>query len=221
MSLVQANPVLLNQMRADYLAMKAVGSPLLACQGMLVPRGYPDGRLLIKNMPYPIVANNDPAQIDIAGGLQMSVAGVPKTSYDGSITMIETEAGHARNFAEFVVAKGGSIDCDFYIGRVGSFSKVFELTDCKIRLEPGEIDASSRSQGLDITGSITYMFFGAYANIGQSNTALVGQKGVEGAQELIGRVQDVLNASSSFLGGVSGLLGAGAALGGAIGGLLG
>lgn len=217
----QVNPVLLNQLKADYQAMKAVGSPLLACQGMLVPRGYPSGRLLIKNMPYPVVSNNDPAQIDIAGGLQMSVAGVPKTSYDGSITMIETEAGHARNFGEYIVARGGSIDCDLYIGRVTKFTRVIELIDCKIRLEAGELDASSRSNGLDITGSITYMFFGNFANIGQSNTVLPGEQGVEGAQELIERVQNVLNASSNVLGGVSGLLGAGAALGSAIGGLLG
>lgn len=38
----QVNPILLNQLRADYLAIKQLGSPLLACQGMLVPRGMED-----------------------------------------------------------------------------------------------------------------------------------------------------------------------------------
>lgn len=38
----QVNPMLLNQMKADSIAIQQLGSPILSCQGMLVPRGLED-----------------------------------------------------------------------------------------------------------------------------------------------------------------------------------
>jgi hypothetical protein len=203
----QVNPVLLNQLKADYEAMKQIGSPLLACQGMLVPRGYTDGRLLIKSMPYLIVTNHDPAEVDLGGGAQMGVAGIPKNHYQGQITMTETEAGHVSQFAEFVVASGGAIDCDFYVGRLGAFTRTYEMTDCKFRFDSPSIEASSRSQVLDVSGSVDYAYFGAYASIGRNNTVFPGQLGVSGIQGLVDRVQGVLRAASGVASGVGAIAG--------------
>ncbi len=47
----QSNPILLNQLKQDYIALQQLGSPLLACQGMFVPRGMEDLRFLFKKLP--------------------------------------------------------------------------------------------------------------------------------------------------------------------------
>lgn len=193
----QANPVLLKQLKADYLAAKQLGSPVLACQFMLVPRDFEGGRLLIKSGPVPIVSNADSAEIIFAGGTQSSVAGVPNNKYESSLSVIETEAGHARNFAELIVAKGGCIDCDLYQGRPGSYTHVYELLDCKIRLETGEFDSESRSQNLTFSGQMDFAYFGDYANVGASGTVMPGQRGIEGVDDLIQRVQDVINVAQN------------------------
>ena len=103
----QVNPVLLNQLRADYLAIQQLGSPLLSCKGMLVPRGMEDFRFLIKSCPRPIVSNEDPAEVQYAGGFTGIAAGVPKTHYTGNLQMLVTEAGHDQIFADYIVANAG------------------------------------------------------------------------------------------------------------------
>jgi hypothetical protein len=213
----QAHPLLLQQLQDDYLAAKQLGSPVLACQFMLVPRDFEYGRLLIKSGPYPVVSNNDPAEVNYAGGLQASVAGIPKTKYEGAISIIETEDGHAQAFGEFVVGRGGCINCDLYLGRPGNFSRFFELTDCKIRVEQGEWDSESRSQVLMLNGQMDYMYFGQFAKSGGNGTIIPGQKESAGAKQLIERVQQVINVAQGGVNLASQALRFGEALGDLLG----
>lgn len=193
----QVNPVLLNQLRADSLALKQLGSPLLACQGMLVPRGMEDYRFLIKSCPRPIVSNEDPAEVQYPGGYTGIVAGVPKTHYTGNLQMLVTEAGHDQFFADWIVANGGIIDCDYYDGRVDSFTRAYFLENCAIRFEMAEFDSDSRSQNMTVSCPIDFNFFGNFANIGSNGTVLPGLRQIEGTQELINRVQNVINTARS------------------------
>ncbi len=98
----QSNPILLNQLKQDYIALQQLGSPLLACQGMFVPRGMEDLRFLFKSCPRPIVSNEDPAEVQYAGGFTGIVAGPPKTHYTGNLQILVTEAGHDQLLAEYV-----------------------------------------------------------------------------------------------------------------------
>lgn len=111
----QSNPILLNQLKQDYIALQQLGSPLLACQGMFVPRGMEDLRFLFKSCPRPIVSNEDPAEVQYAGGFTGIVAGPPKTHYTGNLQILVTEAGHDQLLAEYVVASGGIIHGDYSV----------------------------------------------------------------------------------------------------------
>lgn len=193
----QVNPVLLNQLRADYLAIKQLGSPLLACQGMLVPRGMKDYRFLIKSCPRPIVSNEDPVEVQFPGGFTGIVPGVPKTHYTGNLQMLVTEAGHDQIFADYIVANGGMIDCDYYDGHVDSFTRAYFLENCAIRFEMAEFDSDSRSQNMTVSCPIDFNFFGNFANIGSNGTILPGLRQIEGTQELISRVQTVIDTALS------------------------
>ncbi|MBF7696210.1 hypothetical protein [Acinetobacter rathckeae] len=199
--MIQSNPILLNQLKNDYLAIQQQGSPLLACQGMLVPRGeMQDMRFLIKGSMRPIVSNGDPAEVAYAGGFMGLVAGVPHTKYSGNLQMIVTEAGHDQKFAEYIVASGGMIDCDYYDGRVDSFTAVYELLNCAIRFEQAEFDSESKSQVMHISCPCDYNYFGNFASIGKNGTVRAGALNVSGAQSLTNRVQSVINTARAATG---------------------
>ena len=213
----QLNPVLMAQLKSDYELARQSGSPLLQCQGMLVPRGFEHMRLLFQSFPRPIATNNDIADVAYSGGLQAHVAGVPKTSYNGALTILETESGACTAFSEFLLANGGSIDCDYYDGRIDRFTKSYELLDCAITLEAADMAADGRSQVVTVSGTIQYMYFGLFADIGTSNTVQFGQREIGGAQGFLDRVQGVLDNVNAGLN----LAGQAVGLAGAIGGLLG
>lgn len=189
----QQNPILMSELRGDFQAAKQLGTPMLACQGMLVPRGAPEMRLLFQSFPRPIVTNNDIGDVAYAGGLQSHVAGTPKTSYQGSITMLETETGIIGQFAELILANGGIMDCDYYDGRPERFTKVFELLDCAFTFEPADMQSDGRSQVVTVSGSIQYMFFGDAIAIANMN--LPGQRFINGANNLLNRAQQALSAA--------------------------
>ncbi|WOE40055.1 hypothetical protein [Acinetobacter chinensis] len=202
----QANPILMSQLKADALAIRQLGSPILACQGMLVPRGYEHMRFLIKSCPRPIVSNEDPAEVQYGGGFTGIVAGPPKTHYTGSLQILLTEAGHGDSFAEIITgAQGGMINCDYYDGRIDSFTQSMELENCAIRFEMAEYDTDSRSQVLTMSCPIDFNFFGAYSNIGSNGTVLPGKRAIAGAAELSQRTQGVINAAQQALNAVAGV----------------
>ena len=193
----QVNPVLLNQLRADYLAIKQLGSPLLACQGMMVPRGMEEYRFLIKSCPRPIVSNEDPAEVQFPGGFTGIVPGVPKTHYTGNLQMLVTEAGHDQIFADYIVGNGGMIDCDYYDGRVDSFTRAYFLENCAIRFDMAEYDSESRSQNMTVSCPIDFNYFGNFADIGTNGTVMPGQRQIAGVDGLINRVQKVINTAQA------------------------
>lgn len=215
----QFNPVLLQTLRQDYEAVKQIGSPLLQCQGMLVPRdpNLAHMRFLVVSCPRPMVTNLEPATVVLAGGLEIGTAGSPKNYFEGSLSVLETENGHVQMFAEAIMANKGVIDCDYYDGRPDSYTAVYELTNCLIRLEPSDMTADSRSQVTTISGSISYSYFGRFSNIGTSGTQLSGSRPPEGIQGSIQYVQGLINAAqqgvniannvSSLASSVRGLLG--------------
>lgn len=164
----------LNKLRQDYEAAKSLGAAALACNAVLIPKGFENLSLLIQNFPRPMVTNNDPADVDYAGGLAAHVQGVPKTSFEGSITVIETEQATLSKFAEAIVANGGCLsECRVVFGtsdgtqNAGAISYTIHDVAFTFSDGGGEIDASSRSQILTVSGSIRYMYFGENSSLGK------------------------------------------------------
>lgn len=190
--------------RNDYETAKALGAAALACNAILIPTGYESLRLLIQNFTRPMVTNNDPADVDYAGGLASHVQGVPKTDFESSITVIETETAALSKFAEAVVANGGMLpECKIVFGSSDGTSMtggiVYTIYDVAFTFSDGggEIDASSRSQILTISGSMRYMYFGENSSLGTTGT---------NALNSISNSLTSPNAVNAVASGVSGLL---------------
>ncbi len=163
--------------RKYYETAKSLGSAMLACNAVMIPKGYDNLWLLIQNFPRPAVTYNDPADVDYARGLASHVTGTPKTNYEGSITMIETESGQFARFPEAIAnSHKGELDSVMvYDGFVGDGSRIegkrsYELLGVAFTFSDGggEIDSSSRSQILQVQGSIRYHYFGGKGELGSS-----------------------------------------------------
>lgn len=199
----------LAHLKREYETAKTLGTPALACNAILIPKGFEHMRLLVQNFQRPMVTNNDSADIDFAGGLAAHRPGVPKTSFESSITCIETEKGAVSQFSQAVMNMGGSVD---------SCSVIFNISDGQTNTQPivytiydvnftfsdggGEIDASSRSQILTVSGSMRYMYFGGDANMGSTGS------------NAFDKINSTLNGGGSNIGAnigniIGGLIGAG------------
>lgn len=184
----------MQEYRNDYETAKGLGAAMLACNGMLVPENAPHLTLLCKSFPRPMVTNNDSADVAYAGGLAGHVPGVPKTSYEGSISLIETEKGVISDWAQLLVDSGGTTNCIYYDGRVNRWTKAFELIDCAITLEAPDMDAESRSQIVSVTSQMRYMYFGQNSAMGRaSGTAYGGMNVNMGGSDLLAKAQAALN----------------------------
>lgn len=190
----------LQEYKSDYETAKQLGAAMLACNAMLVPEIAPNIALLFKTYPRPIVTNNEGADVAYAGGLQGHVPGVPKTSYEGAVTMIETETGQAADFAELLLLQGGTTNCILYDGRINRWTKAHELIDCAFTFEPGDLDSESRSSILTISANMKYMYFGQNAKMGTTSNATYGGKQVPvyggsggGVSQFLGKAQTLLN----------------------------
>ena len=102
--------------KRDYETAKSLGAAALACNAVLIPTGFEHMRLLFQNFTRPMVTNNDPADVDYAGGLAAHIQGVPKTDFETSVTAIETEKGALSKFAQAVVDNGGMLpECRLFL----------------------------------------------------------------------------------------------------------
>lgn len=191
----------LQEYRSDYETAKQLGAAMLSCNAMIVPEAAPHLALLFKTYPRPIVTNNEAAEVSYAGGLSAHVPGVPKTSYEGAITAIETESGQISELAELLVSKGGSTNCILYDGRINRWTKAHELLDCAFTFEPGELDSEGRSQILTISGNMKYMYFGQNASAGTSSSATFGGVSVPmgGTSTGNGSAGNLLTKAQNFL----------------------
>lgn len=166
MSDIERFAVTYQDMFKDWQTAKSMGSAMLASNAILVPKARPDLAMLIKSFPKFLATLNDPAEVNYAGGLQATVASIPKTSFEGSLTLIETDTGKGMELAEWM-GTVGSTDFYLYDGRQDRYMRVHEYFDCKITLDVGEIDSENRSQILMYNGTIKGMYFGQTAKLGQ------------------------------------------------------
>lgn len=186
--------------RQEYETAKSLGSPALACNAVLIPTGFESLRLLIKNFAIPVATATEFADVDYAGGLGSHVAGVKKTSFEGSVTFIETETGIFAKFAQAVADNGSTLDsCKVVFGASDGGSNngvvVYEIIDVGFTFDNGgEIDASSRSQILEVQGNMRFMYFGQNASLGVAGanafanalTAVAGGNGRQAVANLVG-----------------------------------
>lgn len=184
----------------------AHGDLLLQSEGMFVMEGLEEMRFLAKGFPCPILSYDDPANTKMGGGFEKITPSVPKTSYEGSVTFIETEQGAIAKLAEYVAnVNGGMINADVYIGRPDNYTEVHNLLNIAIRFDPADFDTDSRSEVTTFTAQLTYNYFGTTAKVGANYTASAGKVGGSGVAKLVNRVNSAMSKVRKVSSAVSGI----------------
>lgn len=190
--------------RKQYETVRSLGAAMLACNAVLVIEGYQDLYLLLQNFQRPITSHHDPADVDLARGLQAHVAGVRKTNFESQWTFIETENGAISKFAEDLVVKHGGIIplARVYDGFVGDGDNIkglreYELIDCAITFSDGggEIDAASRSQILQVQASCRYNYFGQGGKLGATGSSDIFADTLKNALDQFGSLMPQSNSN--------------------------
>ncbi|WP_151765795.1 hypothetical protein [Acinetobacter colistiniresistens] len=162
--------VTIQDMFKDFQTAQAVGSAMLASNGVLVPIGFEHIAILIKSFSKPISTNMDPAEYFVAGGLQLSAPSIPKTLFEGSASLIETDTGHATAFAE-AMQLAGEMDFILYDGRADRAMRAHKLHKCKMTFDVAEVDSENRSQPMIFNAQMKYNYFGLTSNLGSTGNA--------------------------------------------------
>ncbi|MDR6630386.1 hypothetical protein J2X86_002441 [Acinetobacter lwoffii] len=177
----------------DAIAAQSLGAAMLQSNGMIVPDAMPEIALLISNFNRPIITNNDAADFNLAGGAQLHVPGAPKTRYEGQWQIIETDFGQATAFAELIMARGGQTDCWVYDGRQGRYMHAHRLTNVALTFEPIDVDSEGVSTIQRVQVSVKYNYYGLNGDLGSVNK--IGQivGAAAGANNILGKAQQLLN----------------------------
>lgn len=168
-----------SELMQDHQTAKALGSPQLSSNAMLVLDIAPDIRLLIQSFTFPIDTLGEPADVAYAGGLASHLSGVPKTDFTSSLTILETSGGRMVDLAELLM-QYGETDAWAYYGRPNAYTKRFRMIDCAITFDNGiEASADGRSQVATIQGNMRYNYFGQNESLGggSSETGLLEKAG--------------------------------------------
>jgi len=187
--------VTIQDMFQDFQTAQALGSVMLASTGALVPIGYEHMALLFKSFSKPVSTLLDPAEYFLAGGLQMSAPTIPKTLFEGSAAVIETDTGQATAFAE-AMQLAGEMDFILYDGRPDRAMRAHQLHKCKMTFDIAEVDSENRSQPMIFQIQMKFNYFGLTASLG--NTGNAGNIIVQ-ADDAIARFTQKANATLAGL----------------------
>lgn len=160
----------IQDMFQDFQTAQALGSAMLASNGVLVPIGFEHIALLIKSFPKPVSTLMDPAEYFVAGGLQLSAPSIPKTLFEGAVAIIETDTGQATAFTE-AMQLAGEMDFILYDGRADRAMRAHKLHKGKMTFDMSEIDSENRSQPMIFNGQMKFNYFGLTANLGNTGNS--------------------------------------------------
>lgn len=187
--------VTIQDMFKDFQTAQAIGSAMLASNGVLVPIGFEHIAILIKSFTKPVSTNHDAAEYFLAGGLQLSAPSIPKVLFEGSASLIETDTGHASAFAE-AMQLAGEMDFILYDGRADRAMRAHKLHKCKMTFDVAEIDSENRSQPMIFNAQMKFNYFGLSASLG--NTGSSGNVIVQ-ANDAIAEFSQKANAAMSAI----------------------
>lgn len=162
--------VTIQDMFKDFQTAQAMGSAMLASNGVLVPIGFEHIAILIKSFTKPVSTNKDPAEYFLSGGIQLSAVSIPKVLFEGSAALIETDTGHATAFTE-AMQLAGEMDFILYDGRADRAMRAHKLHKCKMTFDVAEIDAENSSQPMIFNAQMKFNYFGLSANLGNVGKA--------------------------------------------------
>jgi hypothetical protein len=150
-------------LKGFYDATRALGDKAVVSDATLEIEGFETMYLLTPQFPMP--------ELSVAGEIEVptplgAAAWQPqqlKVHQQGSITLMETTAGHVSNMMLRMLSSGsqGRFNAKVYEGTPDKFYRAYRIEDCFIQLDNPDRNWEDRSQVLKLTGTIFFHFFGS------------------------------------------------------------
>lgn len=147
-------------LKGSYNAQRLLGDKALASDATLVPEGFEQMALLIKQFPWPILTSQGEIEVPMPMGAAAWQPAQVKINQQGAIQIMETVGGQAHDFAETLCANGGRFQASVYEGTPDRFTRGFKLIDCFLQMDNPDRDFESRQQILLVSGTLFFHYFG-------------------------------------------------------------
>lgn len=157
--MTQSSPAYLKGM---YDATRSMGDKAIVADATLEIEGFESMYLLTPQFPMPTLSATGEIEIPTPLGAGTWQPQQLKVHQQGSITLMETTAGHVSDLMLRLLSSGsqGRFNAKVYEGTPDKFHRAFRLVDCFMQLENPDRNWEDRSTVLKMTGTIFFHFFG-------------------------------------------------------------
>lgn len=149
-------------LKGFYDATRALGDKAIVSDATIQIVGYETMWLLTPQFPMP--------ELSVAGEIEVptplgAAAWQPqqlKVHQQGSITLMETTAGHVSDMLLRMLTSGsqGRFSATVYEGTPDKFYRAYPIKDCFMQIENPDRNWEDRSQVLKLTGTLFFHYFG-------------------------------------------------------------
>lgn len=139
---------------------QAIGDRIVASDFYFEIAGNEGIALLMPNFSIPFVTTGEPIEVPLPLGQVHWQQSQLVTNFQGPVQFQETVAGHIDEFTKIINSKGGSFEARIYHGSPDDYYRFWPLRKCMLKLEPADVDFGNRSSLLNVSGSLSYHYFG-------------------------------------------------------------
>lgn len=149
-------------LKGFYSATRALGDKAIVSDATLEIEGFETMYLLTPQFPTPELSPAGEIEVPTPLGAAAWQPQQLKVHQQGSITLMETTAGHISDMMLRLLTGGsqGRFNAKIYEGTPDKFYRAYRIIDCFLQLENPDRNWEDRSQVLKITGTIFFHYFG-------------------------------------------------------------
>lgn len=149
----------------------SMGDKIMGSDAQLVFEGYEEFALQIQGFPMPVYTPGEGAEVPMPMGLVRWQPTQGAIHQQGGITLQETVTGVTFKALAQILNNAGGVHrkAKIYEGTKDRFLRFYPIYESYITLESGERNWESRTQVLNLTGTLYYHYFGEIVTGGASN----------------------------------------------------
>lgn len=149
-------------LKSFYDGTRAMGDKAVVSDAAFEIEGFEGIWLLSPQFPTPELSSGGEIEVPTPLGAASWQPQQVKVHQQGSITLMETTAGHIGNTMMSLLTGGsqGRFNAKVYEGTPDRFYRAYRLVDCFLQLENPDRNWEDRSQVLKITGTLFFHYFG-------------------------------------------------------------
>lgn len=148
-------------LKGNYDVTKSMGDKVVSSDFAFVVEGFEELWMITKQAPWGMLSAAGEIEVPTPMGAAMWQSQQLKVNQQGSITLMETVAGHIDDgLRKILTNSSGSFNATVYEGTPERYIRSQFYEDCFLVLENPDRDWENRSQIMTLTGTLFFHYFG-------------------------------------------------------------